>query len=142
MVPQNRPTPEEFDGLPSEGLGTMEELLLPTEGEETRSNNSSYSPSGETMYQRVNRFLHGAFVDDLKQWLRDYLKRNGLLTLSVFAVLAGCLLGFILRGSHLSTQVRGSLSQSRMHVQMLLDCLKCQPARSICLPWQCIHFCV
>ncbi|XP_038857252.1 excitatory amino acid transporter 5-like [Salvelinus namaycush] len=84
----------------------MEELLLPTEGEETRSNNSSYSPRGETMYQRVNRFLHGAFVDDVKQWLRGYLKRNGLLTLSVFAVLTGCVLGAVLRGSHLSTQAK------------------------------------
>uniref|UniRef100_A0A8C7G1U6 Amino acid transporter n=1 Tax=Oncorhynchus kisutch TaxID=8019 RepID=A0A8C7G1U6_ONCKI len=39
-------------------------------------------------------------------WLREYLKLNGLLTLSVFAVLAGCLLGFMLRGSHLSTQAK------------------------------------
>jgi hypothetical protein len=64
------------------------------------------------MYQRVNRFLHGAFVDDLKQWLRGYVKRNGLLTLSVFAVLTGCVLGAVLRGSHLSTQVSCSLSLS------------------------------
>uniref|UniRef100_A0A673W4U8 Amino acid transporter n=1 Tax=Salmo trutta TaxID=8032 RepID=A0A673W4U8_SALTR len=39
-------------------------------------------------------------------WLRDYLKRNGLLTLSVFAVLTGCVLGAVLRGSHLSTQAK------------------------------------
>lgn len=103
----------------------MEELLLPTDGKETRYNNSTYSPRGDSggkpMYERVKTFLHGTFVVDLKQWLREYLKLNGLLTLSVFAVLAGCLLGFMLRGSHLSTQVRGSLSQSRTHVQMLLD---------------------
>ncbi|XP_021459131.2 excitatory amino acid transporter 5-like isoform X2 [Oncorhynchus mykiss] len=58
------------------------------------------------MYERVKTFLHGTFVVDLKQWLREYLKLNGLLTLSVFAVLAGCLLGFMLRGSHLSTQAK------------------------------------
>ncbi|XP_020355216.2 LOW QUALITY PROTEIN: excitatory amino acid transporter 5 [Oncorhynchus kisutch] len=58
------------------------------------------------MYERVKTFLHGTFIVDLKQWLREYLKLNGLLTLSVFAVLAGCLLGFMLRGSHLSTQAK------------------------------------
>uniref|UniRef100_A0A8C7I1R9 Amino acid transporter n=1 Tax=Oncorhynchus kisutch TaxID=8019 RepID=A0A8C7I1R9_ONCKI len=35
-----------------------------------------------------------------------YVKRNGLLTLSVFAVLTGCVLGAVLRGSHLSTQAK------------------------------------
>nr|XP_046156798.1 excitatory amino acid transporter 5-like isoform X1 [Oncorhynchus gorbuscha] len=88
----------------------MEELLLPTDGKETRYNNSTYSPRGDSggkpMYERVKTFLHGTFVVDLKQWVREYLKLNGLLTLSVFAVLAGCLLGFMLRGSHLSTQAK------------------------------------
>uniref|UniRef100_A0A8C4FG50 Amino acid transporter n=1 Tax=Dicentrarchus labrax TaxID=13489 RepID=A0A8C4FG50_DICLA len=37
---------------------------------------------------------------------KKFLKRNGLLTLSVFAVLTGCTLGFMLRGTHLSTQAK------------------------------------
>uniref|UniRef100_A0AAQ5XDC5 Amino acid transporter n=1 Tax=Amphiprion ocellaris TaxID=80972 RepID=A0AAQ5XDC5_AMPOC len=36
----------------------------------------------------------------------DYCKRNGLLTLSVFAVVTGCVLGFLLRSLNLSTQAK------------------------------------
>uniref|UniRef100_A0A671UIL3 Amino acid transporter n=1 Tax=Sparus aurata TaxID=8175 RepID=A0A671UIL3_SPAAU len=38
--------------------------------------------------------------------VRNFLKRNGLLTLSVIAVLTGCTLGFMLRGTQLSTQAK------------------------------------
>uniref|UniRef100_A0A3Q2FMX6 Amino acid transporter n=1 Tax=Cyprinodon variegatus TaxID=28743 RepID=A0A3Q2FMX6_CYPVA len=37
--------------------------------------------------------------------LKDFCKRNGLLTLSVIAVITGCTLGFMLRGTELSTQI-------------------------------------
>uniref|UniRef100_A0AAQ6AI47 Amino acid transporter n=1 Tax=Amphiprion ocellaris TaxID=80972 RepID=A0AAQ6AI47_AMPOC len=38
--------------------------------------------------------------------IHDYCKRNGLLTLSVFAVVTGCVLGFLLRSLNLSTQAK------------------------------------
>uniref|UniRef100_A0A8C9XA55 Amino acid transporter n=1 Tax=Sander lucioperca TaxID=283035 RepID=A0A8C9XA55_SANLU len=38
--------------------------------------------------------------------VKDFIKKNGLLTLSVIAVLSGCTLGFMLRGTHLSTQAK------------------------------------
>ena len=40
-----------------------------------------------------------------RAYIKDYCKRNGLLTLSVFAVVTGCVLGFVLRAFNLSTQV-------------------------------------
>lgn len=92
----------------------MEELLLPSGGEEeTRSGDSGpfvSGPSGgartESMWGRVGRLLKGAASRELRNNLRDFCKRNGLLTLSVIAVLTGCTLGFMLRGTQLSTQVR------------------------------------
>ncbi|KAJ8377786.1 hypothetical protein AAFF_G00251050 [Aldrovandia affinis] len=39
-----------------------------------------------------------------RRWLREYCRRNGLLTLSIIAVVTGCVLGFLLRGLNLSTQ--------------------------------------
>lgn len=44
----------------------------------------------------------------IRAYVKDYCKRNGLLTLSVIAVMTGCLLGFLLRSLNLSTQVRMS----------------------------------
>lgn len=41
----------------------------------------------------------------IREYVKDYCKRNGLLTLSVFAVVTGCVLGFVLRSLNLSTQV-------------------------------------
>ncbi|KAA8581987.1 hypothetical protein FQN60_008727, partial [Etheostoma spectabile] len=41
-----------------------------------------------------------------KAYIKDYCKRNGLLTLSVFAVVMGCVLGFVLRSLNLSTQAK------------------------------------
>lgn len=40
-----------------------------------------------------------------RAYVNDYCKRNGLLTLSVIAVVTGCVLGFLLRSFNLSTQV-------------------------------------
>ncbi|KAF3701014.1 Excitatory amino acid transporter 5 Retinal glutamate transporter Solute carrier family 1 member 7 [Channa argus] len=42
----------------------------------------------------------------IREYVKDYCKRNGLLTLSVFAVVTGCVLGFILRSLNLSTQAK------------------------------------
>lgn len=85
----------------------MEELLLPSGEEEARSDHSSCAPGhgGGTMGDRVKTLLRGAVKEDLKRNVRDFCKRNGLLTLSVIAVLTGCTLGFMLRGTQLSTQV-------------------------------------
>uniref|UniRef100_A0A4W6FY97 Amino acid transporter n=1 Tax=Lates calcarifer TaxID=8187 RepID=A0A4W6FY97_LATCA len=41
----------------------------------------------------------------IREYVKDYCKRNGLLTLSVFAVVTGCVLGFVLRSLNLSTQI-------------------------------------
>lgn len=41
----------------------------------------------------------------VREYIKDYCKRNGLLTLSVIAVVTGCVLGFLLRTLNLSTQV-------------------------------------
>ncbi|XP_072314368.1 excitatory amino acid transporter 5-like [Eucyclogobius newberryi] len=42
----------------------------------------------------------------MRAYIKDYSKRNGLLTLSVFAVVTGCVLGFFLRSLNLSTQAK------------------------------------
>ncbi|XP_061780441.1 excitatory amino acid transporter 5-like isoform X2 [Nerophis lumbriciformis] len=42
----------------------------------------------------------------INAYVKDYCKRNGLLTLSVFAVVTGCVLGFFLRSLNLSTQAK------------------------------------
>ena len=85
----------------------MEELLIPSEGEETNSEPTAFTPAGPARSPK-DRFS-GCFTSMLspgvKRYLRNYLKRNGLLTLSVMAVITGCVLGFMLRGQTVSTQV-------------------------------------
>ncbi|MGH0154103.1 UNVERIFIED_CONTAM: hypothetical protein FKN15_035808 [Acipenser sinensis] len=44
--------------------------------------------------------------DNLRAWLKDFCKRNGLLTLSVLSVVVGCLLGFLLRDMNFSDQAK------------------------------------
>uniref|UniRef100_A0A8C9WN29 Amino acid transporter n=1 Tax=Scleropages formosus TaxID=113540 RepID=A0A8C9WN29_SCLFO len=58
----------------------------------------------------IKGVLHRLFSINLRKWLKEYCRRNGLLTLSVFAVAAGFALGFTLRGMNLSTQARMYLS--------------------------------
>lgn len=85
----------------------MEELLLPNGEEEARSNQSSFALGGarETIVDRIRNFLQEMMNGNFRKTLNNFIKRNGLLTLSVIAVLTGCILGFMLRGSQLSTQV-------------------------------------
>lgn len=85
----------------------MEDLLLPSREEESRSDQSSFAPgaAGRTMGDWAKFFL-GSVTRNQWRNLRDFFKRNGLLTLSVVAVLTGCTLGFMLRGTQLSTQVQ------------------------------------
>lgn len=86
----------------------MEELLLPSGEEEARSEHSSFVPGdeGKTMWDRFKASLQVTVNGSTSRNIRSFCKRNGLLTLSVIAVLTGCTLGFMLRGTQLSTQVR------------------------------------
>ncbi|KAI5626669.1 excitatory amino acid transporter 5 [Silurus asotus] len=83
----------------------MEDFLIP---EDAQSEHGFISPvgSGKTRLDWVKNLLHGAFT----VYIRDYLKRNGLLTLSVIGVFTGCVLGYTLRGCELSTQAKIYLS--------------------------------
>ncbi|XP_034738004.1 excitatory amino acid transporter 5-like [Etheostoma cragini] len=89
----------------------MDELLLPSGGggsggEEAPSDTGSYAPASAqpSVGDRVEPLLHG--LGTRTRSLRDFMKRNGLLTLSVISVLTGCTMGFMLRGTHLSTQAK------------------------------------
>lgn len=85
----------------------MEELLIPAEGEETNSEPTAFAPAGpaKSSWECFNKCLKTMFPPAVKRYLRNYLKRNGLLTLSVMAVITGCVLGFLLRGQAVSSQV-------------------------------------
>lgn len=56
----------------------------------------------------MKTMLRALLPAKIRAYVKDYCKRNGLLTLSVIAVVTGCLLGFLLRSLNLSTQVRRS----------------------------------
>ncbi|XP_061593449.1 excitatory amino acid transporter 5-like isoform X2 [Cololabis saira] len=85
----------------------MEELLLPNE-EEVRSDQGSFSPGDpeRTILDRVKAFFVDMSKRDLVKSVRQFCKRNGLLTLSIIAVITGCTLGFTLRGTQLSIQAK------------------------------------
>lgn len=53
----------------------------------------------------LKKLLKSMLSSKVRAYIKDYCKRNGLLTLSVIAVITGCVLGFILRSLNLSTQV-------------------------------------
>lgn len=55
--------------------------------------------------ESVSKFWKSLVPTKLRAYVKDYCKRNGLLTLSVIAVVTGCVLGFVLRSFNLSTQV-------------------------------------
>lgn len=91
----------------------MDELLLEEEsrseaGEpgaagEPRSSGQRRNSAGTS--RRLRALLLGSVPQELRSTVRSFCRRNGLLTLSVVAVVTGCTLGFLLRGSHLSSQV-------------------------------------
>ncbi|XP_054646212.1 excitatory amino acid transporter 5 isoform X1 [Dunckerocampus dactyliophorus] len=91
-------------------LPAMDELLLGSSGgeEEAHSEHSSCTPgdAGRSMADRLKTCLHVTVSRDVRRSVQDFAKRNGLLTLSVIAVLSGCTLGFTLRGTQLSTQAK------------------------------------
>lgn len=57
------------------------------------------------MMERLKKLLKSMVSPKFRAYVKDYCKRNGLLTLSVIAVVMGCVLGFLLRSLNLSTQV-------------------------------------
>lgn len=61
------------------------------------------------MVEYLKNVLHNSVSLKIREWLKDYCKKNGLLTLSVLAVVTGCVVGFMLRSLNLSTQVRVSV---------------------------------
>ncbi|XP_062252352.1 excitatory amino acid transporter 5-like [Platichthys flesus] len=89
-------------------LWTMEELLIPKGEEEAGSVNGSCAAGSTegTMGDQMKTFLRATGKSDLRQRIQQFCRRNGLLTLSVIAVLTGCTLGFMLRGTQLSTQAK------------------------------------
>ncbi|TSM94664.1 Excitatory amino acid transporter 5 [Bagarius yarrelli] len=72
------------------------------------SEHNYFSPisSRKSRLDSVKNLLRCAFTI----YIRDYVKRNGLLTLSMLGVFTGCVLGYTLRGSELSTQAKIYLS--------------------------------
>ncbi|XP_064197023.1 excitatory amino acid transporter 5-like isoform X2 [Anguilla rostrata] len=56
--------------------------------------------------ERWKTLLRSVRTLGLWRWIREYCRDNGLLTLSILAVLTGCGLGFLLRNLNLSTQAR------------------------------------
>ncbi|XP_036409759.1 excitatory amino acid transporter 5-like [Megalops cyprinoides] len=58
------------------------------------------------MREYAKKVLRSLFSLNLRLWVREYCRRNGLLTLSIFAVVTGCVLGFLLRSLNLSTQAK------------------------------------
>ncbi|XP_028830945.1 excitatory amino acid transporter 5-like isoform X1 [Denticeps clupeoides] len=58
------------------------------------------------MLEGVKRQLRRLVSIKVREWIRDYCKRNGLLTLSVVAVITGCVTGYMMRGLNLSPQAK------------------------------------
>lgn len=87
----------------------MEELLIPADAEEAPPEPGIFfSPAGpaKTPLERMKDFMASIFSVSVREYVKDYIRQNGLLTLSVLAVITGCVLGFTLRDLDLSTQVR------------------------------------
>ncbi|CAL8235333.1 unnamed protein product [Boreogadus saida] len=56
--------------------------------------------------EMLRRMFRNMVSVKVREYVKDYCRRNGLLTLSVFAVVTGCVLGFFLRSFNLSTQAK------------------------------------
>ncbi|TNM88091.1 hypothetical protein fugu_006312 [Takifugu bimaculatus] len=87
----------------------MEELLLPSAEEEARSEQGSYGPGPggkSSMWDRAKGCLKALCKEERNRSVKAFFKQHGLLTLSVIAVVTGCTLGFMLRGTQLSTQAK------------------------------------
>ncbi|KAL7867266.1 hypothetical protein AOLI_G00150800 [Acnodon oligacanthus] len=78
----------------------MEELLIPADADEARE------PGRPGTADSVKEALQSACGASVRTYLKQYVKRNGLLTLSVLGVATGCVLGYMLRGLDMSTQAK------------------------------------
>uniref|UniRef100_A0A3B4DQH1 Amino acid transporter n=1 Tax=Pygocentrus nattereri TaxID=42514 RepID=A0A3B4DQH1_PYGNA len=58
------------------------------------------------MVEYLKNVLHNTVSLKVREWVKDYCRKNGLLTLSVLAVVTGCVVGFMLRSLNLSTQAK------------------------------------
>ncbi|XP_041946452.1 solute carrier family 1 member 8b [Alosa sapidissima] len=58
------------------------------------------------MLEGMKRVLRKLVSAKIREWINDYCKQNGLLTLSVLAVISGCLIGYTLRSLNLSSQAK------------------------------------
>ncbi|XP_063076502.1 solute carrier family 1 member 8b [Engraulis encrasicolus] len=56
------------------------------------------------MLEGLKRMLRKVVSVKLQEWISDYCRENGLLTLSVLAVVSGCVIGYMLRSLNLSSQ--------------------------------------
>ncbi|KAK1805802.1 hypothetical protein P4O66_012854 [Electrophorus voltai] len=67
-----------------------------------------FSPIGTRKYllDNIKEFLGDICTIKISDHLKQYVKRNGLLTLSVLGVVTGCVLGYMLRGTELSAQAK------------------------------------
>ncbi|XP_042574534.1 excitatory amino acid transporter 5-like isoform X1 [Cyprinus carpio] len=68
-----------------------------------------HSPPGSPLRNMVEYFknlIKNSISPKFREWVKEYCKRNGLLTLSVLAVMSGCVVGFTLRSLNLSTQAK------------------------------------
>ncbi|KAG7271000.1 hypothetical protein CRUP_038451, partial [Coryphaenoides rupestris] len=62
--------------------------------------------AGRGGMELLRKILRNTVSVKVREYVKDYCRQNGLLTLSVFAVVTGCVLGFLLRSLNLSTQAK------------------------------------
>ncbi|KAL2097201.1 hypothetical protein ACEWY4_006408 [Coilia grayii] len=79
----------------------------PEGGDAKEMYSDSHSPP-KSLFRRIleglKRILRRIVSVKLQAWISDYCKENGLLTLSVLAVVSGCVIGYMLRSLNLSSQ--------------------------------------
>ncbi|KAE8294706.1 Excitatory amino acid transporter 5 Solute carrier family 1 member 7 [Larimichthys crocea] len=99
----------------------MEDLLLPSGEEEARSDHSSYVPgdTGRMMGDQVKTFLHATVKEDLKRDVTNFLKKNGLLTLSVIAVITAARKNLLLVSWRAADEDAEDAHPSSHHVQLM-----------------------
>ncbi|XP_062371609.1 solute carrier family 1 member 8b [Sardina pilchardus] len=61
---------------------------------------------GRRMMEGMKRILRKLVSKKIRGWISDFCKQNGLLTLSVLAVISGCVIGYMLRSFNLSSQAK------------------------------------
>ncbi|XP_076880876.1 excitatory amino acid transporter 5 [Brachyhypopomus gauderio] len=86
----------------------MEELLISGEADKVRTEHGFFSPicPRKNLLENIKEFLCEIFSIKVRDYLKQYVRQNGLLTLSVLGVITGCVLGYMLRGTELSTQAK------------------------------------